>query len=84
MSVATTPSEMIQTASELNVISRPKAPDTVSVRFGGGNPWALLDLDDGETMSVMAVQRADGEHGETEAQRLATLVALHSQTWPDT
>lgn len=52
----------------------------VSVRFGGGNPWVLLDLDDGETMAVMAIQRADGPHGEAEARRLATLVALHSQT----
>jgi hypothetical protein len=52
----------------------------VSVRFGGGNPWVLLDLDDGETMAVMAIQRADGPRGEAEAGRLATLVALHSQT----
>jgi hypothetical protein len=52
----------------------------VSVRFGGGNPWVLLDLDDGETMAVMAIQRADGPRGEVEARRLATLVALHSQT----
>jgi Bacterial PH domain len=56
----------------------------VSVRFGGGNPWVLLDLDDGDTMAVMAIQRADGARGEAEAQRLATLVALHSQTPRDT
>jgi hypothetical protein len=56
----------------------------VSVRFGGGNPWVLLDLDDGETMAVMAIQRADGTRGEGEARRLATLVALHSQTPRDT
>jgi hypothetical protein len=52
----------------------------VSVRFGGGAPWVLLDLSDGETLSVMAIQRADGARGEAEARRLATLVALHSQT----
>ena len=56
----------------------------VSVRFGGGNPWVLLDLDDGDTMAVMAIQRADGARGEAEAQRLATLVALHSQPPRDT
>lgn len=56
----------------------------VSVRLGGGNPWVLLDLDDGETMAVMAIQRADGPRGEAEARRLATLVALHSQTPRDT
>lgn len=56
----------------------------VSVRFGGGNPWVLLDLADGESMAVMAIQRADGPRGEAEAGRLATLVALHSQTPRDT
>jgi hypothetical protein len=56
----------------------------VSVRFGGGNPWVLLDLDDGDTMAVMAIQRADGRRGEDEARRLSTLVALHSQTPHDT
>ena len=54
--------------------------EIVSVRFGGGGPWVLLDLDDGDTLAVMAVQRADGEFGQAEARRLATLVALHSQT----
>lgn len=54
----------------------------VSVRFGGGAPWAQLDLSDGETLSVMAVQRADGAFGEAEAQRLATLVELHSVPEP--
>lgn len=56
----------------------------VSVRYGGGNPWVLLDLDDGDTMAAMAIQRADGPRGEAEASRLATLVALHSQTERDT
>lgn len=51
----------------------------VSVGFGGGNPWVVLDLADGETLPVMAVQRADGEHGMAEARRLATLVARHSR-----
>lgn len=49
----------------------------VGVSFGGGAPWAQLDLSDGDVLAVMAVQRADGEHGTAEAQRLATLVALH-------
>jgi Bacterial PH domain len=52
----------------------------VSVTFGGGGPWVLLDLDDGDTLAVMAVQRADGGFGQSEATRLATLVALHSRT----
>lgn len=45
------------------------------VRFGGGEPWVILELAEGESVPVMAIQRADGEHGEQEAVRLATLVA---------
>jgi len=54
--------------------------EVVSVRFGGGNPWVTLDLADGETLPVMAVQRADGPRADADARRLATLVALHSRT----
>ncbi|GAA4425266.1 PH domain-containing protein [Georgenia halophila] len=49
----------------------------VAVNFGSGDPWVHLDLSDGDTLAVMAVQRADGERGQHEARRLATLVALH-------
>jgi hypothetical protein len=55
----------------------------VRVQFGGGNPWAVLDLSDGDTLAVMAVQRADGERAVAEARRLATLVALHTRTARD-
>jgi hypothetical protein len=55
----------------------------VAVRFGGGSPWVTLDLDDGDVLAVMAVQRADGARGEAEARRLATLVAVHSATSTD-
>jgi hypothetical protein len=58
-------------------------PQVVAVRFGGGDPWASLDLSDGETLAVMAIQRADGEAGQAQANRLATLVALHSRTARD-
>lgn len=45
------------------------------VRFGGGEPWVQLELIDGETLAVMAIQRADGPRGQGEAERLAALVA---------
>ena len=51
----------------------------VSVHLGGGGPWVILDLADGETLAVMAIQRADGDFAQAEATRLATLVALHSR-----
>ncbi|HZI96854.1 MAG TPA: PH domain-containing protein [Actinomycetales bacterium] len=57
--------------------------EIVDVRFGGGRPWVQLDLSDGDTLAVMAVQRADGDLAESEARRLATLVALHSRTERD-
>jgi hypothetical protein len=52
----------------------------VSVRFGGGDPWVVLDLSDGDVLAVMAIQRADGAFGAAEARRLATLVAAGSRT----
>ncbi|HEY6794534.1 MAG TPA: PH domain-containing protein [Kineosporiaceae bacterium] len=55
-------------------------PEIVHVRFGDGDPWVTLDLADGDTLAVMAVQRADGPRSRREAGRLATLVALHSRT----
>lgn len=48
----------------------------ITVRFGD-RPWAALDLTEGDTLSVMAIQAADGDVGRREARRLATLVALH-------
>ncbi len=44
------------------------------VRFSGGDAWAWLDLDDGDELAVMAIQRSDGAFGRAEASRLAALV----------
>lgn len=44
------------------------------VRFGGGEPWVDLELAEGESIAVMAIQRADGDFGVTEAQRLTRLI----------
>ena len=49
----------------------------VSVRFGD-RPWVQLDLDDGDTLAVMGVQRSDGERAKAEARRLAALVERFS------
>jgi Bacterial PH domain len=57
--------------------------EIVAVHFGGGRAWAELDLDDGDTLAVMAVQRADGARAQADARRLATLVALHTRTERD-
>ena len=46
----------------------------LSVQFGLGMPWPTLELDDFDTVAVMAIQRADGKRSEVEASRLAALV----------
>jgi Bacterial PH domain len=58
-------------------------PEIVTVRFGPDRPWVQLDLADGDTLSVMAIQRSDGAFAEKEARRLATLVAVGSRTERD-
>ena len=49
-------------------------PQIVRVQFGGGEPWVSLDLDDGDTLAVMAIQKSDGAAAGHEASRLAALV----------
>jgi hypothetical protein len=49
-------------------------PQIIDVQFGGGEPWVTLELDDTDTVAVMAIQRADGPAAMVEAQRLAGLV----------
>lgn len=46
-----------------------------AVRYGDGMPWPTVDLADGDQMSVMAIQRADGPSSQLEALRLAELIA---------
>lgn len=50
-----------------------------SVRLGQGQPWVTLDLADGTTLAVMAVQSSDGAFGRAEAARLATLVERYGE-----
>ena len=52
--------------------------EILGVRFPDGDPWAHLDLAEGDTLAVMAIQRADAQSGRDEAQRLATLVAART------
>ncbi len=68
------------TVRNLLVARRLTWAQIVDVRFGEGRPWVQLDLDDGDTLAVMAIQRADGATAEREARRLATLVARHTST----
>jgi hypothetical protein len=59
-------------------------PEILGVQFGGGEPWVSLDLEDGDTVAVMAIQKADGPLADREASRLAALVqALGEAPEPD-
>ncbi|GAA2744140.1 PH domain-containing protein [Terrabacter aerolatus] len=49
-------------------------PEVVGIQFGGGEPWVTLDLEDGDSVAVMAIQKADGAVSGREASRLAALV----------
>lgn len=59
-----------------NLVSSRRIPwtEVVTVEFGDGAPWVTLELDDTDTVAVMAIQRADGPSSMTEATRLAGLV----------
>ena len=81
--VAATPTEHGLRVRNLILSRELDWAEIVGVRFGGGAPWVSLDLADGDTLAVMAVQRADGELAVAESRRLATLVARHSATERD-
>jgi ATP phosphoribosyltransferase len=53
--------------------------EILGVEFGEHRPWAVLDLSDGSTVSVMAIQRSDGDRAARDAARLSTLVELHAR-----
>lgn len=53
--------------------------EILRLQFGGGAPWASLDLTDTDTVPVMAVQKADGAFGRTQSARLAALIEYHSR-----
>ncbi|WP_157728789.1 PH domain-containing protein [Actinopolymorpha singaporensis] len=55
----------------------------VRVNLRRGDPWVQLDLDDGTTVSVMAIQSADGDRARSAARELARLVAARTSTSRD-
>jgi Bacterial PH domain len=54
-------------------------PQIIRVQFGGGAPWVTLDLDDTDTVAVMAIQKADGGLSRAEAGRLSALVQVNGE-----
>ncbi|WP_290865959.1 PH domain-containing protein [Hamadaea sp.] len=48
-----------------------------SVRFEHGHPWAQLELQDDDTLSVLAIQAVDKEHAVAAIRGLRSLHAAH-------
>jgi hypothetical protein len=55
----------------------------VRVSLSRNRPWALVDLDDGSTQSVMAIQSSDGERATRAASDLAQILARQNATERD-
>lgn len=54
--------------------------EVLAVRLRRGDPWAYLDLSDGETIAAMGIQASDGDAAPTAARQLAALVRAHDQS----
>jgi hypothetical protein len=52
--------------------------EIVRISLTPNRPWALLDLADGDTVSVMALQTADGERASRSTRELAAVIARQS------
>jgi hypothetical protein len=53
-------------------------PFIVAARLPPGAPWVTLDLADGETASVLAIQGSDGRRARLALRELKSLVAASS------
>ena len=56
----------------------------VRISLTPNRPWALMDLDDGSTLSVMAIQSSDGARAKRSARELAAVIARQTRTDRDT
>ena len=52
----------------------------IAVHLRRGAPWAVLDLSDGTSVSVVALQGSDGDRAVRAVRELRRLVAEHSRT----
>lgn len=56
--------------------------EIVAVRLGRNDPWAQLDLDDGTTIALMAIQAADGARARRDLAWVRARVAEHEGREP--
>src|SRR5262245_5335049 len=60
--------------------SRLEWAQVLKVNLRPGDPWVQLDIDDGTTLSVMAIQAADGKRAAAAARELSRLVLARTRT----
>ena len=51
----------------------------VSMSLGRGAPWATIDLNDGDTISLLAIQGSDGPRAIAAVRALRALIEERSQ-----
>jgi hypothetical protein len=76
-SIKAVPDETGLRVRNLMLTRRVSWDEILEVRFPEGAPWVSVELDDGDELAVMAVQRADGQFARDEALRLAGIVDRH-------
>ncbi len=76
-SIRAVPDEAGLTVRNLMLTRTVTWDEVIEVRFPDGAPWVSLELDDGDELAVMAIQRADGHVARDEALRLARIVDRH-------
>lgn len=52
--------------------------EIIAISFNPNRPWAWLDLADGGSVAVMAIQSADGDRASRSARELAGVIAASS------
>ncbi|MDP9317813.1 MAG: PH domain-containing protein [Actinomycetota bacterium] len=55
-------------------------PQIVAISLTQHRPWALVDLADGSTMAVMALQTSDGPRATRSAREIAVMISARSMT----
>ena len=55
----------------------------VAISLRPGNPWAVLDLSDGTSQPVMAIQGSDGPRAATHLRQVRRVVEAHSASEPE-
>lgn len=55
----------------------------VAITLRPGNPWAVLDLSDGTSQPVMAIQGSDGPRAQAQVRQVRTVVEANAAAEPD-